>query len=108
MEATVVKEYTTERGRHIKKMSDGSIFVEPSNRGRGYMGGAYLMTKGNASEEEIAFMKEKVVEDVCNEIRKIAKEREDFFIIKAGPRVPGLDDEIVTTVGAKYLLPTVG
>ena len=108
MEATVVKEYTTEGGRHIKEMSDGRILVEPSNPVRGYIGGAYLMTKGNASEEEIARMKEKVVEDMCNEIREIAKEREDFFIIKTGPRFPGLDDVIVTTVGAKYILPTVG
>ena len=74
---------------------------------KGFLGGAYVMTEGEASEEEIALMKEKVLDDICNEIRKIATEHEDFFFIKTGARFPGLDNEIVTTVGARYLLPTV-
>jgi hypothetical protein len=73
----------------------------------GYMGGYYLKTEGEASDEEIALMKDTVVEEICNEIRKIAKERDDFFIIKRGANLPGLDDTIVTTVAAKYILPTV-
>lgn len=78
-----------------------------ANPNREYVGGHYVMTPGEATEEEIALMKEQVVEKICNDIRKIAKEREDFFIIKTDARFPGLNDEIATTVGAKFILPTV-
>ena len=73
----------------------------------GYLGGSYRMAEGKASEEEIALMKVAVVEEICNEIRKIAKERDDFFIVKQGERFPGLSNEEMTTVGAKFQLPTV-
>ena len=71
-----------------------------------FLGGCFVKVHGEASAEEIARMKEKVVEDVCNEIRKIANERDDFFIVKVGKDFISCD-EIVTTVAAKYLLPTV-
>lgn len=83
-------------------------FVKKGNQDQGYLGGCYLATEGEASEEEIARMKEAVVEQMCEDIRKLAREREDFFIIKKnGERVPGLDGNIITTVAVKYLLPTV-
>ena len=82
-------------------------FVKTTQKDHGFLGGNYVGIPGVASEEEIALMKEKVVEEVCNEIRRIAKEREDFFIIKTGARFPGLDDSIHTTVAAKFVLPTV-
>ena len=86
---------------------DGRIKFTRKEPVHGYLGGSYRMTEGEASEEEIALMKDTLVEEICNEIRKIAKERDDFFIIKVGARFPGVDEEIVTTVGAKFELPTV-
>lgn len=79
----------------------------PKAKDHGYLGGCYVSVDGVATEEEIARMKEHVVEEMINEIRKIAKTREDFFIIKTGERFPGLFDEIVTTVAVKFELPTV-
>ena len=73
----------------------------------GMLCGYYVEVQGEVSEEEITRAKELVVEEICNQIREIAREREDFFIIKNGARFPGLDEEIVTTVGAKFELPTV-
>ena len=105
MEATVIKE-TVKGDRVFKEMSDGRILVEDRSR-KGYLGGGYLMTEGNASEDELAQMKERLIEDVCAEIRKVAKEHDDFFIIKTGEKFPGLDNTIVTTVAAKFILPTV-
>lgn len=92
--------------------AEGDLFKDgrvkfTMNPKHGYTGGSYRMTKGEASEEEISRMKEAVVEEICAEIRRIAKEREDFFIIKSGARFPGLDESIATTVGAKFVLPTV-
>lgn len=81
-------------------------FVKKLNQDQGYLGGCYLATEGEASEEEIARMKEAVVEQMCEDIRKLARERKDFFIIKNGERLPGLDNTI-TTVAVKYMLPTV-
>ena len=87
-------------------LKDGRIkFTMAPNHG--YLGGSYRMTEGEASEEEIALMKDVVVEEICNEIRKIAKERDDFFIIKTGARFPGIDEAVVTIVSAKFELPTV-
>lgn len=90
----------------LKKTADGKYAVV-HNRDPGYLGGYYVRMDKIASEEEIALAKEMVVEEICKEIRKIANEREDFFIIKQGARFPGLFDEIITTVGAKFILPTV-
>ncbi len=86
---------------------DGSIRAIKNEPNRGYLGGCYFAIEGEASEEEIAKMKEAVVERMCEDIRKIAREREDFFIIKKGAIFPGLDNTIKTTVAAKYILPTV-
>ena len=86
---------------------DGSIRAVKNTPDRGYLGGGLLRTEGEASDEEIAMMKEALVEGMCKEIRQLAKEREDFFIIKKGANFPGLDDTIVTTVGVKFILPTV-
>ena len=72
-----------------------------------YLGGYYLCADGEASDEEIAKAKEAVVDEICNQIREIAKTRDDFFIVKKGERFPGLDNTIITTVGAKYILPTI-
>ena len=86
---------------------NGSIRAIKNEPDKGFLGGYYLKTEGEASDEEIAMMKEAVVEGMCEEIRKIAREREDFFIIKKGANFPGLDDTTITTVAAKYILPTV-
>ena len=82
-------------------------FVKTEDQDHGYQGGYYIRTNGMSSDEEIAIMKEAVVEEICRQIREIAKARKDFFIIKQGKAFPGLNDKICTTVGAKYLLPTV-
>ena len=105
MEATVIKE-TVKGDRVFKGMSDGRVLVEDRSR-KEYLGGCCRMTEGNASEDELAQMKERLLDDVCAEIRKIAKEHDDFFIIKTGEKCPGLDNMIVTTVAAKFILPTV-
>lgn len=91
----------------LKDSPDGHIRASKNAPDQGYLGGCYLSIEGEASEEEIARMKEAVVEQMCEDIRKLAREREDFFIIKKGERFPGLDNTIITTVAAKYILPTV-
>ena len=81
--------------------------MEVKSNNHGMLCGYYVETIGEASEKNIAKAKKLVVKKICKQIREIAREREDFFIIKKGARFPGLDEEIVTTVGAKYELPTV-
>lgn len=90
---------------NYEKVADNKFVKKEEDRG--FLGGYFLKTDGEASDEEIAMMKEAVVEEICKEIRQLAKEREDFFIIKKGANFPGLDNTIVTTVGVKYILPTV-
>jgi hypothetical protein len=91
----------------VENNPDGSIKAFKNEPKRGYLGGCYFATEGEVSEKEIAMMKEAVIDKVCEDIRKIAREKEDFFIIKKGERFPGLDNTIMTTVAAKYMLPTV-
>ena len=91
----------------LEDSPDGHIRAVKNEPDRGFMGGCYYATEGEASEEEIARMKEAVVDRMCEDIRKLASEKEDFFIIKKGERFPGLDNTIITTVAAKYILPTV-
>jgi hypothetical protein len=101
MEAEVVKEYTTEGGRHIKEMSDGRILVSEANAMRGTQYGTVVMIRGEVTEEKLSKAKEMAVEDVCRIIREVASVREDFFIIKQAFTGDG------TSVGHKFILPTV-
>ena len=98
MEATVVREVVS--GDYvIKDMSDGRIIAERIHKRPGSQYGTYVTIDGEVTEEKLAKAKEQVVEDVCNIIRDIAKERDDFFIIKQ------LGD--TATVAHKFILPTV-
>jgi hypothetical protein len=99
METTVVKEYTTEGGRHIKEMSDGRILVSVPPRMPGSQYGTFAKINGEVTDEKIAKAKEMVVEDICRIIREVAKDRDDFFIIK--------EFNGTTSVAHKFLLPTV-
>ena len=67
--------------------------------------GCYYEIKGEATEEVIADIKKKVVNQLCRDIRKIAKENDDLFIVKTLPHL--LLSEITTTVGVKVELPTI-
>ena len=91
----------------LKDSPDGHIRAFKNAPDHGFLGGRYLVTEGEASEEEIAKMKEAVVEQLCEDIRNLAREREDFFIIKKGERFPGVDNTVLTSVAVKYILPTV-
>ena len=105
MEATVVKEYTTDGGRHVKEMSDGRILVEDAaRRVTGTRFGTFATIKGEVTEEKLAKAKEMLIEDVCRIIRNIANERDDFFIIKKNP--PFAKEEY-TSVAHTFFLPTV-
>ena len=65
---------------------------------KGYMFGDYVALHNEHSKEEIKEAREKVVEDLCNAIRRIADEcPEDFFIEK--------DIEGLHTIGAKLVVP---
>ena len=99
MESTIVKEYTTEGGRHIKETSDGRIFVSTPPRIPGSQFGALVMVEGEVTDEKLAKAKEKLVDEVCRVIREIANEKEEFFIIN--------EYGGTTSVGHKFLLPTV-
>jgi hypothetical protein len=81
------------------KNSDGNLVAEPMYKPQGTMFGALAYIKGEATEEKLAKAKEIVVDEVCEIIRKIARERDDFFIIKSF--------EEKTSVGHKFFLPTV-
>lgn len=91
----------------VEDSPNGNAVFVKTEPDHGYLGGCYVSVDGVATEEAISRMKERVVEEMINEIRRIAKTREDFFIIKTGERFPGLSDEIVTTVAVKFELPTV-
>lgn len=58
--------------------------------------------EGEATDEKLAKAKEEVVDKVCALIREIAKERDDFFIIK-----PPFYENGLMTVAHKFILPTV-
>lgn len=70
-----------------KKVMPGSLY------------GDYIPITGEETEEELVEAKRLLVEQACGVIRDIAKEREDFFIIKKA--------DGITTIGWKIFLPTV-
>lgn len=61
--------------------------------------GTYETIEGEVTEEALSVAKAKVVENVCEAIRCIAEERDDFFMVRKV-------DEI-TSVANKFVLPTV-
>ena len=61
--------------------------------------GDFISLGDKVTKEELAEAKRLLVEQACGVIRDIAKERDDFFIIKE------IDGK--TTVGWKIFLPTV-
>ena len=100
MEATVVKEEI--RGDFVvKEMSDGRILFSPVKKAPGTQYGTYEVIYGEVTKEKLAEAKAKVVDDVCRMIRKIAEERDDFFIVKR------TEEDCSTTVAHKFYLPTV-
>lgn len=91
------KNFTKAEGDLLK---DGSLKFT-MNPDHGYRGGYYVKIADNATEDEIQKAKEDVVDVICSEIRRIALEKEDFFIIKDA------SDGCGKTVAAKFELPTV-
>lgn len=81
------------------KNSNGNFVAEPASRPNGSMFGTLAFIKGEVTEEKLEKAKEIVVDDVCRYIREIAKQSEEFFIIKT------LEGK--TSVGHKFFLPTV-
>lgn len=61
--------------------------------------GDFIVINNETTEEKLAEAKELLVEQACEVIRAIAKERDDFFIVKK------MDEK--TTIGWKIFLPTV-
>jgi hypothetical protein len=100
MEATVVREVVS-GDRVFKEMSDGTILVTPARRVPGTQYGDYITVKGALTDDKLAKAKELLTDRVCDMIRAIANERDDFFIIK--PSMTGEGH----TVGCKFFLPTV-
>jgi hypothetical protein len=82
-------------------IKDGRIKFTREVPVHGYLGGYYVKVANNATEEEINKAKEDVVDAICCDIRRIASERDDFFIIKEA------DDCQYNTIAAKFELPTV-
>ena len=97
MEVTVVNEFV-KGDRIFRQMSDGTLTVSLVNP-NGSLYGDYILLKGEVTEEELAKTKELLVDQMCDVIRKAAKEKEEFFIIK---EVDG-----GTSVGWKFHLPHV-
>lgn len=83
--------------------TEKTIKLTPPTKAKGSIYGDYVRSEGKASAEELAKMKAEVVEKVCDAIRRIASEADDFFIIKTVEE----NGEVYTTVGAKFILPTV-
>lgn len=101
MEATVAKEYVTEGGREVKEMSDGRILVRAKDRPNiGTMFGGFVNIEGEVTPEKLAEAKKLLVDEVCQEIRKITSETDEFFIIK-NP-CPPLSEW--TSIALKYIL----
>lgn len=74
----------------------------------GYVFGNYEATDRIPSTEEIEKAKERVVEKLCEEIRKLSKEYpEEFFIIHDAADFPFPIGNTVMTIGAKLIAPTI-
>ena len=105
----IVKEYT-ERNMRIMKAPDGREFVTPIEwTPKPSLYGEFLMTEGEANEEEIEMAKEQILDKICESIRYIAKRKpNEFFIIKTPSSMAHENSwGNVTSVGAKFILPTV-
>ncbi len=100
-EITVVNE-TEVGGRRYKEMSDRSLRVEAVNKPSGSMYGDYItIPEAEFTEDKLKEAKALLVGQICEVIKKLAEEHEDFFIIK---KFPNSD---VTSVGWKIFFPTI-
>lgn len=101
MEATIVREIV-ENGRRIKEMSDGKILIEPAERPKDSMFCSAVKIVGEVTEEKLAKAKEMVIEEMCEQIRELAK-TDNFFIIKGC--LDHIACEEYTSVGRSYIIP---
>lgn len=83
----------------LKKDGNMTIHFERPEREKVFWGGSLRSKEGEVSDKDIEAMKKEVVDEVCDTIRKLAAEREDFFIVKK--------HEGGTSVGTQFQLPTV-
>lgn len=81
------------------------VFENKEAKKHGIQIGCYYEALDEPTEEVLAVLKEKAVNKICREIRKIAKENDDFFIVKTGENFAL--GKLTTTVGVKVELPTV-
>lgn len=73
---------------------------------RDYCFGNYQAFNIQPTTEQIELAKEKIVNDLCDEVRRLSKEHpEQFFIIKDTSNFP--IDNSVLTIGAKLIAPTI-
>lgn len=74
---------------------------------KGIMIGDYVCIRGEATDEALNAAKDELLNNICEEIRKIAAQKPDeFFIIKKQMPVGPLGEEC-DTVACKLILPTV-
>lgn len=72
----------------------------------GYCFGTFEAFCFKATTEQLEMAKEKIVNFLCDEIRRLSKEYpEEFFIIKDTSDFP--IDNSVLTIGAKLIAPTI-
>ena len=72
----------------------------------GTMYGAIVKIKGDPTPENIAAAKAALVDKVCDMIRDIANNNDDFFIIHDSSDFP-MPTDFTVSVGHKLFLPTV-
>lgn len=105
IEKSEIVQEDKEKNRRMMKTPEHHLFmtlIDAEPRPSVY--GVALMTDGEAPLEEIKKAKEYVVEYICDCIRDVAKRKPDeFFIIKT----PTNEIFNKTSVGAKFILPTV-
>lgn len=73
----------------------------PTPYTHGALYGTYVKIDGEPTEDELSQAKSELVDTLCSMIREIAKENDDFFIIKKT-----LDGD-ATTVGVKIAVPSI-
>lgn len=72
----------------------------------GYCFGVYRLFTSEDTKEKIETAKAEMVEELCDEIRRLSKEYpEEFFITKNIRKSP--IDEFDLSIGAKLIIPTI-
>lgn len=91
----------------IETMSDGTLRVtDTTKKDKGSQYGSYVKLAIDASEKDIKKAKKYLTNQMCAEIRKLAK-RDDFFFIRECPEGGFLNSKPFISVGWRIICPTV-